>query len=199
MENDDLLAAERKLTVEIRAKCEALEQQLLSALRRLQGIIAATGRPFELEPKLKGRGERPRTSECIRDYLRSRSGPTSGYEIIRAVGTILAREYPQLFRPFGIVWKSLRYHDKHNGEVVCVTWVGDRLKRGKLQARPSKPRNIGVDQAEDYAEPLNLFWFRAEIKTYRRSSKKGVKRVPDADETDEDSALDGDEPPTATL
>jgi len=169
MENN-LIAEKRKLDEETRAKYEALEVALLTELQRLQAVLAALGRPPMLEPKLKPADEPSPILDGIRGYLRTRGGPAPVPDIIRAVGGARAAAYPNLWRPYGDIWKSLQYHDKHNGEVVAVTWEGDHLKRGKLLARPHKPRNMGgrIDRAEDYAEPQTLFWFRDEIKTFKK-------------------------------
>lgn len=115
--------------------------------------------------------------EDLRAFLRHYARPAHQYDIIRSVGEIRRKRYPDLLRPYNDVWKSLQYHNQHKQEIIVVDWVGERLRPAKLKMRPKAKRVVGgqEDSAEFYRSPDNLFWFIDEIKTFRG---KRVKHNP---------------------
>jgi hypothetical protein len=165
---DSPLKGTLKLDDETVAAYQRQEALLIEALRRTQAILAILGRTttppgVTIEPP-------PPLLDTITAFLRDRGEPTRQSEIIATVGGERAKRYPEKLRPFGDVLKSLQYHDKHDGEIVCVEWQKGVLKRGTMQQRPRQPRAIGGkrDHADDYLEPDNLFWFRELIGTTAR-------------------------------
>jgi hypothetical protein len=138
-----------------------LESRLLDDLARVRAVLRALGGTT----KAADVGPTPIIDD-VRTYLRERGEPTCSAEIIRDVGERRRKRYPLLLRPFGDIWKSLQFHDKHDREIVCVEVKGKVIRRGKLKQRPKQRAQPGgkTDSAELYAEPNNLFWFRDEIK-----------------------------------
>lgn len=163
-----LIRAIESLDEETVEAYERMEALLLDALRRTQALLAVLGRKNSIhQPTII----LPPSSllDSIRAFLRQRGNPTKQSDIIATVGGQRERMYPELLRPYGDVLKSLAYHDKHDGEIVCVKWHGTELRRADMQRRPRQPRMIGgrKDSAKDYLEPENIFWFRDEIATAR--------------------------------
>jgi hypothetical protein len=169
MDFGNLAKAAGNLDEETIAAYQRMEALLIDALRRTQAVLAILGRKTAPEST-------PVTTptpllDSITALLRERGEPTLQSDIIATVGGQRARLYPEKLRPFGDVLKSLQYHDKHNGEIVCVEWSGEQLKQGTMKQRPHAPRAIGgrKDCAEDYLTPDNLFWFRDRIEDMKRN------------------------------
>jgi len=149
------------------AQYRKLHQKLIEVLRVTEQVLAALGEPAKVQVVS---APPPPLIDTIAHFLRTRGAPAYQSDIISTLGKQRHRDYPELMRPYGDVWKSLQHHHKHNGPVCCVERVGDKLKRGEIQERKKPPRAIGarVDEPGFYAEPDNLFWLAAEVKSYSR-------------------------------
>jgi hypothetical protein len=160
--------AKRRVDEETIGKYEEIERQLLVELQQVRAVLSALGRPANHEPKLLQALNRVPTYDSIRDFLREDATPRLQSDIVREVGARRKALYPDIRKPYGDVWRSLVFRDRHDKQIVCVEWHGKQLRRGRLKQRP-KPKRVpggAEDCAELYAEPDNLFWFKDEIAGY---------------------------------
>jgi hypothetical protein len=152
----------KRADAETLKKYRELEARLLDDLARIRAVLRALG---YVSP-VKDLNAMTPIIDDVRTYLRERGEPVCSSEIIRDVGERRKKRYPGLLRPFGDIWKSLQFHDKHEREIVCVEFRGKVVKRSKLKKRPKQRAQPGgkTDSADFYKEPNNLFWFLDEIK-----------------------------------
>jgi hypothetical protein len=166
MHSDDLIKNADKLNGQTRAAYKAVESKLDERLKLVRNVLEALGPGGEAESRgasIPKAGALP-PIYMIREYLKECGKPASQSDIVRGVGERRAEKYPHLSRPYGDVWKSLEYHDRHNRDVVCVKQDGERIVRAELVPKDRHPRVKGGagDRPEFYDGP-NVFWFRAEI------------------------------------
>lgn len=145
-----------KRTAEDYKKLEAI---LIHQLDKVQAILKSLGMPLG---RLGQNRLPPKPLGDIVEFLEAKGAPQPQYEIIQTVGKKRLEARPTLTKPYEDIWKSLEYHDKHNGEVVCVEWKGKRLVRAALKPLPPSGGRRR-DDPESYREPGNLFWFRDRI------------------------------------
>lgn len=157
---DDLIGDVKRTEAQTLKTYRELESNLLDSLSRVRAVLRALGDQSHTKEGIPGP-----IIDDVRAYLRDRSEPVHASEIIRAVGDRRKKRFPQLLRPYGDVWKSLQFHDRHDREIVCVERTASgKLRRGKLKQRAKRRSNGNKrDSAEFYNEQNNLFWFRDEI------------------------------------
>jgi hypothetical protein len=165
MSNRKLIDGAKELHEKTRSAYTLFESQLAEELERVRVVLAALGArvPAKQQDETASiplAGALP-PIYMIREYLKECGKPASQGDIVRAVGERRAAKYPHLSRPYGDVWKSLEYHDRHNRDVVCVKHEGDLIVPTKLISKPRHPRVKGGagDHPEFYEGP-NLFYFK---------------------------------------
>lgn len=146
---------QEKFDRELFAAVERLREELIDRLKWTERVLDVLGRPVS---RPIGTGIPPPVLDAIRNFLRNAGSPQPAARIVHAVGEQRHRDFPELTRPFADVSKSLQYHDRTHGEIVCVQWEGDRLVRAglKIKFTPSSRRG----------QLDGLIWFRDEIRTY---------------------------------
>ena len=156
MQDDQI---DKNLHEETRSKYLRLEEELLKELAKVKAILADLGE--DPEEEVSAAGVVPPIFD-IQQYLEERGEPCLQYDIIKTVGDRRKQAYPHLRHPYGDVWKSLEYHNRYDREVVCVEKSGGKIVRGTLKPKPRIPRikGGGIDRADFYRTPDNLFWFR---------------------------------------
>jgi hypothetical protein len=164
--NTELILASQEHAATL-AQYKKLHAKLIEVLRITEAVLVALGERSTIQIVST---PPPPMIDTIVSFLHTRGAPAYQSEIVSTLGKQRHRDYPELLRPYGDVWKSLQHHHRHNGPVCCVEHANDKLKRADIQERKKPPRAIGgrIDDARFYCDPDNLFWLRDEMKAWSR-------------------------------
>jgi hypothetical protein len=169
--DEHLIREKRELDEKTLAEYRNLEARFIDALTSIRATILVLSSNFTGNRAVRDSLPTPIIDD-VREFLRAAGKPTLASEIISFVGESRKQRYPDLLRPFGDIWKSLQFHNKHDKEIVCVEVKAGKIVRAKLQQR-AKTRGFpgGKDAADHYREPKNLFWFFSDIGKNVKAAK----------------------------